>query len=125
MRKILLAGCAFLAFTGFIITGKEEIPFLENNNLVEVFHLWVGMFFIVIFPMYSWDHIRLHQKRLKKVSGVSISGIIQLLSGLGLILSGILLWLYESNALKLFVDTHFYLTFLLLLSLAGHFLIKK
>tara|TARA_B100000579_G_C22597793_1_gene741187 strand:- start:616 stop:843 length:228 start_codon:yes stop_codon:yes gene_type:complete len=71
--------------------------------------------------MYSWDHIGGHAKRLRKISLVAMSGIIQLLSGIGLIATGIPLMLYETDILNLPREIHLGLTFVL----AGVFIIHK
>jgi hypothetical protein len=75
--------------------------------------------------MYSWDHIRGHAKRLQKLSLNTASGIIQFLSGLGLIFSGIPLLLYGTDVLYFPSEIHLGLTFVLAASLVLHKFSRK
>ncbi|MBF0278498.1 MAG: hypothetical protein HQM13_11925 [SAR324 cluster bacterium] len=125
MRKLIVGGCIFLILSGLILHYGEYFEIFTGYSAISALHIWAGIFFIVIFPMYAWDHIRTHRKRLKKMSWVSGSGIIQLLSGVVLILSGIVLLLFGTNKLALSTELHFVPTFFLAASLFLHSLIKK
>jgi hypothetical protein len=56
---------------------------------------------------------------------VTVSGIVQLLAGIGLILSGVLLWLYGVETLSLPREVHIILTVVLVASLLTHFRAQK
>ncbi|MED5241912.1 MAG: hypothetical protein VYA66_08240, partial [SAR324 cluster bacterium] len=96
-------------------------PWDEKSSATYLLHIWVGFFFMVIFPMYSWDHIRGHAKRLKKPSLVTASGIVQFFSGLGLIFTGIPILLYGTDVLELLSGMHLGFTFVL----SGVFVLHK
>ncbi|MBS1255658.1 MAG: hypothetical protein MAG581_01467 [Deltaproteobacteria bacterium] len=100
-------------------------PWAEESTATSLMHIWAGIFFIVIFPLYSWDHIRGHADRLRKFSLVTATGILQFFTGLGLIVSGIPLLLYSADVLELPREIHLALTFVLAGSLFLHKLSKK
>ncbi|HJL88565.1 MAG TPA: hypothetical protein QF623_15655, partial [SAR324 cluster bacterium] len=82
--------------------------------------IWLGFFFMVVFPMYAWDHIRTHRQRLKTLSLISLTGGVQFLTGFGLIFSGLILMLYGSEGLILASNSHELLTYALILTLIFH-----
>ena len=102
-----------------MLAYPEIFPWAEESTAASLLHIWAGIFFIVIFPLYSWDHIRGHSNRLKKISVVTATGILQFFSGMGLIFSGIPL------LLKFPRDIHLILTFVLALSLILHKISEK
>ncbi len=125
MRKLVVGGVIFLVISGIILHYREVFQIFTGYSAISALHIWAGIFFMVIFPMYAWDHIQTHRRRLKKFSWISASGVIQLGAGIGLILSGIILLLYGTNQLAFSTELHFDLTFILTGSLFLHFFIKK
>lgn len=125
MRKLVVGSCLFLAVSGIVLHFKGTLEWLTLRSILSTLHIWAGIFFIVIFPMYAWEHIGKHRNRLRHLSWVSLSGTIQGLAGAGLIVSGGLLLLYGSGQLAFSTEVHYQLTFLFLGSLFCHFLIKK
>tara|TARA_Y100001970_G_C14218841_1_gene851334 strand:+ start:1510 stop:1818 length:309 start_codon:yes stop_codon:yes gene_type:complete len=97
----------------------------ENSSAIYLLHIWAGFFFLVIFPIYSWDHIRNHIKRLKDISILTVSGIVQLITGVGLIISGIPLLIFGSEVFNFLEIIHFFLTFVLPVSLILHKFSRK
>ena len=120
MRKLVVLICVFLIITGILLTYFKWLPLLEEEKLVSILHIWLGFFFIVIFPMYAWDHIRTHRQRLKSLSFVSVSGGSQFLAGIGLIVSGIILLLYGMDSLTIPAELHEILTYVLMATLILH-----
>ena len=108
-----------------MLAYPEIFPWAEESTAVALLHIWAGIFFIVIFPLYSWDHIRGHSNRLKKISVVTATGILQFFSGMGLIFSGIPLLLYSADVLYFPREIHLILTFVLALSLILHKISEK
>ncbi len=108
-----------------MITHPEIFPWAEESTAVLLLHIWAGIFFIVIFPLYSWDHIKGHSDRLRKISLVTATGLIQFFAGMGLIFSGIPLLLYSADVLEIPRDIHLILTFVLALSLILHKISEK
>ena len=108
-----------------MLTCPEIFPWSEESTAVSLLHIWGGIFFIVIFPLYSWDHIKGHSDRLRKFSLVTATGVLQFFAGMGLIISGIPLLLYSVDVLDFPSDIHLILTFVLALSLTLHKIFEK
>ena len=125
MRILVVLSCVFLIFSGIILAYPEIFPWAEESTAASLLHIWAGIFFIVIFPLYSWDHIRGHSDRLEKISLVTATGVLQFFSGLGLIISGIPLLLYSADVLDFPREIHLILTFVLALSLILHKISEK
>ena len=108
-----------------MLAYPEIFPWAEESTAVSILHIWAGIFFIVIFPLYSWDHIKGHSSRLRKISLVTATGVFQFFAGMGLIISGIPLLLYSADVLEFPRDIHMILTFVLALSLILHKISEK
>ena len=108
-----------------MIAYPEIFPWAEESTAISLLHIWAGIFFVVIFPLYSWDHIKGHSDRFRKVSLVTATGVLQFISGMGLIISGIPLLLYSEDVLEFPLDIHLILTFVLALSLILHKISEK
>ena len=108
-----------------MLAYPEIFPWAEESTAVSLLHIWAGIFFIVIFPLYSWDHIKGHSDRLRKISFVTATGVLQSFAGMGLIISGIPLLLYSADVLEFLLYIHMVLTFVLALSLILHKITKK
>ena len=120
MRKLIVLICVFLIISGLLLSFPEWNLWLEYQELLVLFHIWLGFFFMVVFPMYTWDHIRTHRQRLKTLSLISLTGGVQFLTGFGLIFSGLILMLYGSEGLILASNSHELLTYALILTLIFH-----
>jgi hypothetical protein len=124
MRKLVIASSLGLILSGVVLTGMEWWEW-ERQTAIALGHMWVGFFFIVIFPMYSWDHIQGHSYRLREWSWVMVSGMLQLISGLGLILTGVILWLWGREAFELPRTLHIGLTLVISAALLIHYRARK
>lgn len=101
-------------------------PWAEESSAIYLLHIWVGFFFLIIFPIYSWDHVKAHLKRLREISLLrTTSGVIQLITGIGLIITGIPLFIFGSEVFELANLIHLVLTFVLTLCLILHKISKK
>ena len=120
MRKLVVLICVFLIISGLLLSFPEWNLWLEYQELLVLFHIWLGFFFMVVFPMYAWDHIRTHRQRLKTLSLISLTGGVQFLTGIGLIFSGLILMLYGTEGLILASNIHELLTYALILTLIFH-----
>ena len=120
MRKLVVLICVFLIISGLLLSFSKWNLWLEYQELLVLFHIWLGFFFMVVFPMYAWDHIRTHRQRLKTLSLISLTGGVQFLTGIGLIFSGLILMLYGSEGLILASNSHELLTYALILTLIFH-----
>ena len=125
MRKLVVLSCVFLILSGILLAYPEFFSWAEESTAVSLLHIWAGIFFIVIFPLYSWDHIKGHSDRLRKISFVSATGVVQFFAGMGLIISGIPLLLYSADVLEFPRYIHLILTFVLAISLILHKISEK
>ena len=108
-----------------MLAYPEIFAWAEESTAVSLLHIWAGIFFLVIFPLYSWDHIKGHLGRLRRISLVTTTGVLQFFAGVGLIISGIPLLLYSADVLEFPSDIHMILTFVLALSLILHKISEK
>ena len=120
MRKLTVLICIFLIFSGLLLAYPEWLSLGDHEKIAELVHIWLGLIFMVVFPIYSWDHIRSHRQRLKIISQISISGGIQLMTGTGLIVTGIILLLYSADTLSLPAEVHELLSYVLVGTLILH-----
>jgi len=125
LRKLVVLSCVFLILSGILLACPEFFPWAEESTAVSLLHIWAGIFFIVIFPLYSWEHIKGHSDRLRKISLVSGTGVLQFFAGMGLIISGIPLLLYSADVLEFPRHIHLILTFVLAISLILHKISEK
>ena len=125
MRKLVVISSVFLIFSGIVLAYPKLFPWAEESSAIFLLHIWAGLFFLVIFPIYSWDHIKGHAKRLRELSLITSSGIIQLISGFGLIISGIPLLIFDNTVFELPKIVHLVLTFILAVCLILHKVSKK
>ena len=125
MRKLVVLSCVFLILSGILLAYPRLFPWAEESTATSLLHIWAGFFFLVIFPMYAWNHILGHADRLRKFSLVMLSGILQFFTGLGLIISGIPLVLYAADVLYFPREIHLVLTFVLAGSLILHKFSRK
>lgn len=126
MRTLVLIVTAFLTLTGvslvWVFTSSYQD---EGQRWVSLGHIWGGLFFMVIFPMYAWDHVTTNRRWLLRLRLVSASGWFQLLSGGVLILTGMVLLLYGQQAWATLRQAHHWLTYPLAASILLHFAAKK
>tara|TARA_B100000579_G_scaffold17404_1_gene12276 strand:- start:223 stop:600 length:378 start_codon:yes stop_codon:yes gene_type:complete len=125
LRKLIVLSCVFLILSGILLAYPGIFPWAEESTAVSLLHIWAGIFFIVIFPLYSWDHIKGHSERLRKISLVTLTGLLQFFAGIGLIFSGIPLLLYSTDVLEFPRYIHLILTFVLAISLILHKISEK
>ncbi len=126
MRKIVVALIVLLALTGLLLVFAEQLGLpAPRINLVALAHIWLGLFFSVLFPLYGWDHVKANRHWLRAVSLVTFSGATQAVAGTVLLLSGVLLLLYDVEVWPRVRVLHHGLTYLLGASLTLHFLSPK
>ncbi|MBI4083187.1 MAG: hypothetical protein HY423_11315 [Candidatus Lambdaproteobacteria bacterium] len=126
MRKLLLAIIAILGASGValvMLPARSTEPGWAKS--LSLLHIWGGYFFIVAFPLYAWDHVARNRAWLRVAALVTFTGTVQLLSGAVLILTGIVLLLYGNASWPALRSAHHLLTYLLLVSVALHFLSPK
>ena len=138
MRKIVVAMTVLLTCTGLLLafggvigleigvgngtgngTGKGIVKWLS------IAHIWGGLLFLVIFPLYAWDHISTNRAMLRRFVPLTLSGVIQTTSAVALILTGVVLFLYGAQAWLALRQWHHWLTYPLAGALMLHFLLPK
>jgi formate hydrogenlyase subunit 3/multisubunit Na+/H+ antiporter MnhD subunit len=126
MRRALLILIGALAVTGVplvLAAAGEEAP--GWRKALALLHIWGGIFFLVVFPLYAWDHVRANRVWLRCLASVTVSGTTQLLAGTLLILTGVLLLLYQRESWPVLRALHHTLTYVLIASIGVHFLSPK
>ena len=126
MRTIVVILSAVLAITGLLVgfggTLGLEQPVTRALSLV---HYWGGLLFLVMFPLYAWDHIRANRHWLTRLRLTTVSGVLQTVAAVLLMLSGLLLIAYGVAAWQVARQIHHWLTYLLAGALLAHYLARK
>jgi hypothetical protein len=126
VRKIVIVLVALLTVTGLLVGFQSALGLPSGlNRILSLLHLWGGVFFIVMFPLYAWDHIRHNRHWLRVAGGVTGSGVGQTLAAALLIGTGALLLLYGVEAWPTARRLHHWLTYALVASLLLHYLSPK
>ncbi len=121
MRTFVILLLLGLTLSGLVSFGMRQLAFqhpLQQINLLM--HIWAGLAFAVVFPLYAWQHINQHRLWLKRFSLTTVSGLIQTSCGTLLILSGIILMLYHPQNHSLLLQLHLQPTIYLLAALLLH-----
>ena len=126
MRKIVIGLVALLTATGLLV-GFQAALGLPGGLIraLSLLHIWGGVFFMVMFPLYAWDHIGHNRRWLRVAGGVTGSGVSQTVAAVLLIGSGALLLLYGVEAWPTARRLHHWLTYPLVAALLLHFLSPK
>ena len=66
MRKLVVGSGLFLVISGLILHYVAEWETFTGWSAISTLHIWAGIVFVVIFPMYAWDHIRTNRRRFEK-----------------------------------------------------------
>ena len=126
MRKIVVALVVILTLTGVAIglarIGGFDLP---GRKLGSLLHIYGGLFFLVLFPLYAWDHVRKNRRWLRVATPLTGSGVVQLSTAGVLILTGVLLLLYGEFTWGWAREAHHWLTYLLAGSLLLHYFSPK
>lgn len=126
MRKILLLLTFALTVSGLPIAyGWIAGVHGGWEKAIVLAHIWAGLFFLVIFPLYAWDHISTNKHWLRRVAWVTASGLTQLTAGALLALTGAVLLLYGNQVWQALLAFHHWVTYALLAALAAHYLSPK
>ena len=126
MRKLVLLTTVLLTLTGLALTFEEVIGVSPDwRKWLALLHIWGGMFYLVIFALYAWDHISLNRHWLRIPSAVTVTGMLQTVSATVIILSGVVLLLYGNVAWPTLHAFHYWLTYVLAGSILTHYLSPK
>jgi hypothetical protein len=126
MRKIVLILTAILAATGLLLTFYAAAGLdLGWRKAVSLAHIWGGVLFLVMFTLYAWDHIIANRRWLRIPALVTVTGAVQTLSAVVIMVTGIVLLLYGNVAWQVLRDFHHWLTYAIVASIALHFLSRK
>ena len=126
MRKIVVALTVLLTCSGLLLTFGESIGLeIRAVQWVSIGHIWGGVFFLVVFPLYAWDHISTNRAMLRRFVPLTLSGVVQTASAIVLILTGVVLFLYGGQAWLALRQWHHWVTYPLAGALTLHFLLPK
>lgn len=126
MRTVVVALTAVLALSGLGLTwAGAALADAGWRHALSLLHIWAGVFFLVAFPLYAWDHVRTNRHWLARLHGVSASGATQLAAAVLLILTGLVLLAYAQAHLPVLRGLHHWLTYVLAAALAVHYLSPK
>ncbi|MBI3994142.1 MAG: hypothetical protein HY342_12780 [Candidatus Lambdaproteobacteria bacterium] len=126
MRRLVIALVLVLGVSGLVLVfGAPWRTDAGWSKLVSLAHIWIGFFFLVLFPLYAWDHITHNRAWLRRLRGVTLSGAVQTVCGALLMVTGVVLLLYGDQVWPLLRATHHVLTYPLLASIGLHFLSRK
>ncbi len=126
MRKLVVLATLVLAATGLPITFAHLTdPVAGLQKAVALAHIWVGVAYLVIFPLYAWDHVSANRRWLKVLRSLTVSGVVQLASGIFALLTGLVLLAYGGAFLRGLRDVHHWVTYPILAALLWHWLSPK
>ena len=126
MRKIVLIATALLTASGLVLAWFAPVELdLAWRRWFSLFRIWVGVFFLVAFTMYAWDHISANRHWLRIAALVTATGVIQTAAALLIILTGVVLLLYGNVPWSALRNLHHWLTYALVFSIALHFFSRK
>ena len=126
MRKIVIAMTVLLTCSGLLLAFGGAVG-LEIGVVkwLSIGHIWGGLFFVVVFPLYAWDHISTNRAMLRRFGPLTLSGLLQTASATVLILTGVVLFLYGTQAWLGLRQWHHWFTYPLVGALTLHFLVPK
>jgi len=126
VRKILLGVTFTLTATGILVWFS---PSSEARGVAQkifaLAHIWLGVAYLVVFPLYAWDHVSKNRHWLTAWRSLTASGVLQLTSGALILQTGLVLLLYGGAFVLGLRSLHFWLTFPLVAGLAWHYLSPK
>ena len=126
MRKIVVGMVIVLTASGLLVGFGGPLGLgVGPVKWLSIGHIWIGIFFLVLFPLYAWDHIKANRAWLRKWSGVTLTGTVQTLSAVLLILTGVVLYVYGVQTWPQVRQWHHWLTYPLVVAVATHYLLPK
>jgi len=126
MRKLVITATLLLALSGLLLTFAR-LPGTQAGarKAVALAHIWLGVAYLVVFPLYAWDHIRTNRRWLTVLRGLTVSGLTQLAGGTVALATGLVLLAYGGAFLRGVRDLHLWATYPLLAALVWHWFSPK
>lgn len=126
MRKIIVNLVVLLTMTGLLVRFDAYVGLgAATMNLLSLVHYWGGLLFLVMFPLYAWDHIGANRHWLTRARLTTASGMLQTASAVLLMLTGLVLMAYGTQAWQFARDLHHWLTYPLAASVLVHSYARK
>ena len=126
MRKIVLLLIVVLTLSGLVLAWFAPLELdVALRKWFSLFHIWVGVFFLVIFTMYVWDHVSANRRWLRIMALVTATGVTQTFSALLIMLTGIVLLLYGNVAGVTIRGLHHWFSYALVVSILLHYFSRK
>lgn len=126
MRKLVVASTMLLALTG-VALAFVHWPGAQpgGRKAAALAHIWLGVAYLVVFPLYAWDHLSKNRRWLTALRSVTASGWLQLTCAAVAIVTGIVLLAYGGATLRGLRALHHGVTYPLLAALLWHYLSPK
>lgn len=121
MKRFIQISSFFLILTGFILTPM----LLGDQEVIAWIHIMLGFAYIVAFLLFAYDHLSQNSKILLTLHPRNVTGMLQLTSGGLVLLSGFVIFLFDSRRIEFWSDFHFWTTIIFMCSLLFHFRSKK
>jgi hypothetical protein len=126
VRKIVVSLIVALSVTGLLVGYGGALGLSRDvSRALSLAHYWLGLLFLVMFPLYAWDHIRVNRRWLRRLRLLSATGEVQAASGALLMLTGLVLMAYGVATWAAMRHLHHWLTYVLAVSLLAHYLARK
>jgi heme/copper-type cytochrome/quinol oxidase subunit 3 len=126
MRKLVVASTILLTLSGLWIAFIQlPDPQAGARKAAVLAHIWLGVAYLVVFPLYAWDHISKNRRWLTALRSVTASGLLQLTCGVVVLLTGIVLLAYGGAILRGLRAIHHGVTYPLAAALLWHYLSPK
>ena len=126
MRRIVIVLIVVLSVTGLLVGYGGALGLSHDlTRFLSLVHYWGGLLFLVMFPLYAWDHIRANRHWLTAVRLTTASGMLQSVSAALLMLSGLVLIAYGVQAWAFARSLHHWLTYAICISVLLHYLARK
>ena len=93
MRRVLLLLLFALTLSGILLWWVWPA-----QRVLVLLHIWGGLLFLVICPLYIVSHVGAHRDLLKRLLGVTVSGYLQICSAVLAMLTGVVLVLHQGYA---------------------------
>jgi hypothetical protein len=126
VRKIVVTLVVLLSATGLLLGFGGALGLSRDvARALSLAHYWLGLLFLVMFPLYAWDHIRVNRRWLRLLRLLTASGVLQAAAGALLMLTGLVLIAYGVAAWGAMRTLHHWLTYVLAAALGLHYLARK
>jgi len=120
VKKIIRFSTLILILSGFSLTSF----LFRGSDLLTGIHILLGFIYLVLFLLFSIDHVAMHKNSLTQLNAKNIAGMVQIGTGALVLLSGFIIYLFGSDPITPWTEIHLGTTLVYLGSTGTHFLLK-